>query len=155
VIARILNRLAPRLYRHDIHGTGGLYLSRYTLARLGVVRVYLNHIHRPDEDDELHNHPWRWALSWILSGGYREERRDGNDVETIDLSAGQFNVILADTFHRIDRVTAPCWTLFVVGERIQDWGFWHRTTGVFTPWRDFIAAKGLPIMEPRKRPGEQ
>lgn len=36
--------------------------------------VYLHRFERPDMDIELHNHPFKWALSLILAGGYVEKR---------------------------------------------------------------------------------
>ncbi len=145
MIARPLNRFAPRLHRRDFFGAQGLYLSRFTLARLGAVRVYLNRFERGDEDLELHDHPWCWAVSLILSGGYVEERRDGGCIESRVFAPGNLNLIWADTFHRVDGVQADTWTLFLAGPRVQKWHFWNRATGVLTPWRDFLRAKGLRL----------
>lgn len=148
-LGRCLSKLAAHLPSRHLSGRQGLYLSRYTVARLGLVRVYLHEIHRGDEDPELHNHPWRFALAWILSGGYAEERReiDGEacTVRARTFRPGHLNLIGADTYHRLSEVRPSTWTLFVVGPRVQDWGFWNRRTGEVTPWRDFIAAKGLPL----------
>lgn len=149
LIGRGLLKLAERLPARHLYGKSGLYLSRYTVAKLGLVRVYLHEIHRGDEDPELHNHPWRFALAWILSGGYTEERRKVEGWEcTVPSRAfrpGHLNLIGPDTYHRIDAVLPSTWTLFVVGPRVQDWSFWHRRTGAVTPWRDFITAKGLRV----------
>jgi hypothetical protein len=147
LIARFLSRFAPCLRRRDLFGVHGIYLSRFTLARLGAVRVYLNRFHRGDEDLELHDHPWRWAVSLILSGGYTEERRDGVRVSLRVRVPGNLNVILGDTFHRIASVQPDTWTLFVAGPRAKDWGFWNRVGGTFTPWRDFLRTKGLSLAD--------
>ncbi len=146
---RCLEALAERLPARRLYGGSGLDLSRYTVAKLGLVRVYLHEIHRGDEDPELHDHPWRFALAWILAGGYTEERRhlEGWEcsVRSRTFRPGQINRIEADTFHRVDAVLPGTWTLFVVGPRVQDWSFWNRRTGQVTPWRDFLAAKGVLV----------
>src|SRR5271170_2836454 len=39
------------------------------------IHVYLHKFHRGDSDEALHNHPWLWSRSFVLAGGYIEERR--------------------------------------------------------------------------------
>lgn len=39
------------------------------------VNLYLHKFHRGDDDEALHSHPWKWSCSFILAGGYSEERR--------------------------------------------------------------------------------
>lgn len=147
--AASLIALAPLLPRHDIYGEAGIYLSRYTLSTLPTGgHVYLHHFHRSDIDRDLHNHPWG-GTSLILTGGYDEERRDldGPSVNRRRFRPGCVNVLKPDTFHRVDLLTSDCWTLFVASERVQSWGFWDRDTGLFTPWRDAIIRRGLPVVE--------
>ena len=140
-----LDVLARTLPCRPIRGAdGSVYLYRFTLAALteGGGYIYLHRFMRSDEDEELHNHPWS-GTSLILAGGYREERRAGHVVMARECRRGDVNPIEPDTFHRVDLLEEDCWTLFVVGPVVQSWGFWHRSTGVFTKWREFIAAKGL------------
>ncbi|MGN6107710.1 MAG: hypothetical protein ACTHU0_21555 [Kofleriaceae bacterium] len=158
MIRRLLAVAARRLpSRRVITGADGSpYLSRWTLLDIGWrwPRVYLHRFHRSDEDPELHNHPWRWAVGLILAGGYREERRgEGGRVEVRDVGPGAVNVIHGDTFHRVELLDGECWTLFLTGSRTKEWGFWCRATGAFTPWREFIRAKGLVPFDAR-RPAE-
>jgi hypothetical protein len=143
-------------------GGGGIYLSRYYLwpaqgptnseATAAVHRedkswgLVLHHIQRSDSDPELHNHPWDWAVALILVGGYREERKIPSmfpgplSVLGLHFFPGDINIILADTFHRIELLDEQtgAWTLFLHGKRIQDWGFWDRYTGAFTHWKEFV-----------------
>lgn len=78
----ILHIIARHCRLRTISVLGKEYMRRYTYGRLGwlpgdkptPVSVYLHHFIRPDEDRELHNHPWRWALSVTLAGGYTEQR---------------------------------------------------------------------------------
>jgi hypothetical protein len=103
--------------------------------------IYLHEFHRSDVEQELHNHPWRWACSLLLVGGYREELRVGEEVVKRNLFAGDINVLKSDTFHRIELHgwrRQSCWSLFVAGPKISTWGFWDRETGEYYPWREFL-----------------
>ena len=126
----------------------------YGTPRLGIVwndagfGLYLHRFHRGDGGLELHNHPWRWAVSLILAGGYVEERRVPSDLWTPKWSVERrtvrpwtLNRIAADDFHRVDLLEEDAWTLFLVGPKHQSWGFWSRTTDRFVGWRDFLSAK--------------
>jgi hypothetical protein len=103
--------------------------------------LYLHHFHRSDVDRELHSHPWNWAISLILAGGYVEERREGNKVVIRKIRPGNINLIMRDDFHRVDLREYDAWTLFLVGPKKSSWGFWDRVTGKVTHWRDFLAEK--------------
>ncbi len=103
--------------------------------------IFLHRFHRGDDGDELHNHPWGWSVSIILAGGYFEERRHGLDVHSHEYRPGSINVLRADTFHRVDLRESDCWSLFVAGPKVQGWGFWDRTNGMFTPWRRYIVER--------------
>lgn len=109
----------------------------------GRYGLYLHRFHRSDEDGALHNHPWLWAVSLMLTGGYSEERRVdsifGHLVERRLVLPGALNIITHDTYHRVDLIAEDAWTLFLVGPRISSWGFWERITGAFLPWRDHIS----------------
>ena len=116
------------------------YLTRWTLFRARRARVFLHRFHRGDDELELHNHPWRWAASLILAGGYLEERRDASGAVRIrQVKPGTVNVLVADTFHRVELLSGSCWSFFVAADRVQSWGFWNRESGRFWPWREFIS----------------
>jgi hypothetical protein len=140
----------------------GPYLSRYYIA--GRVRdddehplvrslerrkvvfatehygTYLHHFHRGDEELELHSHPWTWAASLILVGGYIEERRHGDRVKRRAYLPGQVSFIRSSTFHRVSLIEEDAWTLFVTGPKVEPdtWFFWNRVSGQETEWRTFI-----------------
>lgn len=127
-----LRRLIPRnklpyLYRNFLAGKEtpddqpGLLLHKFVSS---------------DAKDELHNHPWRWAVSFILTGSYRETRSNPmrgdymkhkqvllGPPQTDDFSAGDHNFIGADTFHSVQLLSEEVWTLFLHGPRIQHWAF--------------------------------
>jgi hypothetical protein len=101
--------------------------------------LYLHRFHRGDDESQLHNHPWRWAASLILAGGYREEVRGKDDVvRTRIVKPWRLNRIRSDTFHRVDLLEDDAWTLFLVGPKFSGWGFWDRDSREFWPWRTFI-----------------
>jgi hypothetical protein len=109
----------------------GPYLERYELAGYHVgyrgppiPALYLHRFVASDPTGELHSHPWEWALSLILAGGYREHRcdRDGRPVVR-DYLPGQVNVLGPDDRHRIELLGPECWTLFLAGAYAQPWAF--------------------------------
>ena len=124
------------------------YLTRTLLPRVAGHRVVLHRIHRPDQDRHLHNHPWRTARFLIVSGGYVEERLVDGRVERRILAPGDMNTLDAETFHRIDTIWPNTWTLGLLGDRVQDWGF--LVDGSLVPHADYfaqenhnVAAQGL------------
>lgn len=122
--------------KYKVIDTGGdPYLLRVYLLRVWRERlpgVFLHCFLRGDYDRELHNHPWDWALSVILSGGYAEERLvDGSRVSRRARLPLTLNLIRANDFHRVELFDRHCWSLFIAGPRRQHWGFWDRATGEF------------------------
>ena len=99
------------------------YITRTLFPRVGPMRPMLHQIHRADADEALHNHPWRTATSLILSGGYTEERLVGDEKVQFTYGPGDVNRLDAGTFHRISAIEPNTWTMLVVGERMQSWGF--------------------------------
>jgi hypothetical protein len=141
---RFLFWLTSRLPLRIISDDGEPYLERYYLATFLGVRFYLHRFVGSDPARGLHDHPWRWAASIILSGFYYEETRRG--VRPVRW----LNVLLGDSFHRVllpkamiqrggsIRVAAdsddptlngtgwllPCWTRFFHrAAYTKPWGF--------------------------------
>lgn len=132
--------LPARLIKGD---DGELYLERYFIARLFGCDVYLHRFIASDPDKGFHNHPWIWASSWVLCGGYWELQFDPADaMQGHERSNACLRHIIrgkahwrrrfsavtfrSDHLHRV--VLEPgreCWTLFVAGPRTPDnvWGF--------------------------------
>ena len=140
---------------------GSEYLRRYTIGRMADgSNVYLHCFMSSDKDQELHCHPWP-GTSFILAGGYDEERRGAfkNGVYSIDrftYRPGDISVLRCDTFHRVDltnverRAHAETWTLFITAPKQAEpddsgdaWGFWSRVTGEYIPWRTFMRTHGI------------
>lgn len=126
MIARLCRLLADRRPCRLIDAGGRPYLERYWLCGLpGGGAVYLHRFLAPDDPRGLHDHPWRWALSLVLAGGYDEERGDCWRARTTRrLRPGALNLILGSTFHRVTGLPAgEAWTLFAHGARTKRWGF--------------------------------
>jgi quercetin dioxygenase-like cupin family protein len=122
------------------------YLTRTLLPRIAGHRLMLHRIHRPDADRHLHNHPWRTARFLIVSGGYVEERLVGDRVERRILKPGDVNHLDAQTFHRVDTVWPGTFTVGLIGERCQDWGF--LIDGALVPHADYFASKNYRAVAP-------
>lgn len=116
------------------------YLTRTLLPRVAGHRLMLHHLHREDQDPHPHNHPWRHARFLVLSGGYVEERLVDGVLRVKLVRAGEVNTLTADTFHRIVFVAPGTWTLGLVGERCQDWGF--LVDGAVVGHAAYFASKG-------------
>lgn len=115
------------------------YLTRTLMPRVGDKRLLLHRIWRPDYDSNLHNHPWKTASFYILSGGYTEERLVDDEIVRLTYRAGDVNRLDWSSYHRIDQLEPHTWTLGLVGERIQDWGF--LVEGTHVPHAEFFARK--------------
>lgn len=99
------------------------YLERYFLFSALGLTGYLHRIVRSDPDSGLHNNPWSYAISVILSGYYYEERGDGTYLRRF------VNFIRSSTFHRIivPGSQPSVWTIFIHRDNnTQDWGFMEK-----------------------------
>lgn len=151
----MLDRLLSKVPHFTIADPSGPYLTRYYLFRRSwlpdfaplnkLPSVFLHYFHRGDNDRELHNHGWLFSVSLILSGGYIEERLDGDTTVTRVFGPGSINVIGKDDFHRVDLINpaAGCWSLFFAGfggkPSGDDWSFLDPVTKKTTPWREFVS----------------
>jgi hypothetical protein len=114
------------------------YLERYYLFTVLGTTFYLHRFVSSDPDRGLHDHPWRWAYSIILSGFYFEQTRYAGMAEIRKVK--WFNRLTGDSFHRVvlpmrtewigaDKsievaYDIPCWTLFFhQSEKSKIWGF--------------------------------
>lgn len=134
-------------------------------ALTGLSCTYVHRFVASDDDEELHNHPWE-ATSYILAGGYIEERRiavPGSDdvpehfTHRIGGAVLQFrtkrrtvvqvfrpwsrNYIFAETFHKVTLIEDDAWSVIVCGKKVGTWGFLNVETGKFLHWRDHVAAR--------------
>lgn len=133
---------------------GKPYLDRYHL--LGSPsstgrKVVLHHFLSSDPGEDLHNHPWS-GFSIILRGGYVEQsvraKAIGNQAvflnhtETKVFLPGDTNRLGKHDVHRVTLLDEErgCWTLFFIGKRQDEWGFFNQKTGAYTPWYEVKGA---------------
>lgn len=110
------------------------YLLRwYILPRNPLFNVYLHKFMRDDDDRAMHDHPWP-SVSLLLRGRYVEQTAAGRK----EYRAGSVVCRPARYTHRVELPGGvPCWTLFITGPRVREWGF-HCPKG-WIHWRDFVA----------------
>ena len=95
------------------------YLVRiYLLPRNRWCGVFLHRFISSDREG-LHSHPWPfWSM--VLCGWIRERRFGGVTVR----GPGHMMLRAPSTFHRMEVAPGPeCWTLFIHGPRVSEWGF--------------------------------
>jgi hypothetical protein len=128
------------------------YLRRwYVIPHNRFVNVYLHQFLRSDDDRALHDHPWPF-ISIILKGGYWEHR-DKPLTARDYRSAGSIAIRRPSVPHRVELERAfnghcpsaasdeiPCWTLFITGPKVREWGFWCPRG--WTHWRVFDHQNG-------------
>lgn len=126
----------------DIHGRP--YLKRWSLFR----RIHLHRFVGPDTNSAPHNHPWHWAFSVILRGGYEEEiwqQSESGEYETRRYvrKVGQVNQLMQSRYHLIQKLLrTPTWTIMITSAPGTDWGFLDRRTGEehlqWIHWQEYL-----------------
>lgn len=121
--------------------------------------LYLHQFLRDDDDRALHDHP-SWAASFILAGAYTEHTIAAGGVHhRTNLEAGALRFLPTRHAHRIEllpwwltaddyypppdaapHARTPCWTLFLFGPTLRNWGF-HCPQRGWVPWQEFTAAE--------------
>lgn len=133
----IIDRVSRRTPDFIIGGLDNPYLLRwFVIPRNPLFNVYVHKFMRDDDDRALHDHPW-FNLSVILQGRYIEHTiRAGGIHERKVYSAGAIRFRSPWFSHRIELLRRrPCWTLFITGPRLRQWGF-HCPRG-WVHWRLF------------------
>lgn len=136
-----------RLFRNRteiIYVDGSPYLMRVHIVNQiwFLPAIYLHYFFKGDEDRSLHDHPWAWAASLVLTGGYTEERCNGLSeplppVEIRERRPGSFSKLSYWDVHRVSLTENGCWTLFFAGRHIGMWGFVDRVTGNWTEHSEY------------------
>lgn len=125
--------------------------------------LYLHQFLRDDDDRALHDHP-SWAASFILEGCYIEHTIAAGGIHSLNVfRAGSLRFLPTRHAHRIELDHAlflkgnaydengdylgtdyrrgpklPCWTLFLFGPTVRNWGF-HCPDSGWIPWQQFTA----------------
>lgn len=112
------------------------YLTRITLVETSRWQLCLHIVHRSDSGPR-HNHPFCY-WTFPLWRGYI----DDTAWEQPRLKPFHFYQREANHFHRIKLIDEkPAVTLFLMGTRTQDWGFFEHPTG-YIPWRVYLEREG-------------
>lgn len=130
-----------------IIGGDAAYLRRFwLLPRNRFFNVYVHEFLRSDHDFAHHDRPYLFNASWIIDGTYIERMMRAGGVEVEDVRvAGQLKLRWGASPHRIelfgnsDGTRKACWTVFVTGPRVREWGF-HCPHG-WRHWREFTDPK--------------
>lgn len=115
------------------------YLERYYVFFKERItfpyNVFLHKFLKGDPDD-VHDHPWNY-FTIILKGGYYEWVAHFNEDGTKGCEVrhwrgpGSFRFGNTHTFHRIElKEGVTPWTLFFVGPKKREWGFWVKNTWI-------------------------
>lgn len=109
-----------------INDAGVPYLERYHLLSLGknFMRGYIHRFVASDPDRGVHDHPWNYAVSFVLTGGYYEERLIDGEVVTRRVKPFSLNFIKGSDFHRVVMPEGQtCWSIFFHTNWVKGWGF--------------------------------
>lgn len=125
-----------------IGGEADPYLRRWwVIPRNPVFNIYLHHFLRSDDDRALHDHPFAFNASMLLDGNYVEHTISAGGIHHRAYRLeGDFKFRWGAAPHRIELVDGPCWTLFITGPRVREWGFYCVEKG-WINWREFTSPK--------------
>lgn len=131
-------------FRHVPEASRTRWQRLVVRATRWLPNLYLHQFLRDDDDRALHDHP-SWACSLILAGGYVEHTIAAGGIHCrMEHAAGSLRFLPTRHAHRIElhRNEAgdprPCWTLFLFGPTVRDWGF-HCPERGWVHWRKFTA----------------
>lgn len=149
LIRRIATARAPDLIVGRDHPDGP-YLNRWwVIPRNRLFNVYLHQFLRDDDDRALHDHPWAWC-SLLLRGGYVEHTIAAGGIHHRHVRhAPSVKFSLPSRAHRVELfkwwgppdyarcVPSRCWTLFITGPVVRQWGF-HCPERGWVPSFEFV-----------------
>ena len=149
ISAAILRWARSREPDFIIGGIDDPYLNRHFLIpRNPVFNIYVHEFLRSDDDRAHHDHPWLFNVSWLIDGQYIEHiiAKGGVLIKTLR-SAGAFKFRWGKAPHRLELChdpfaeihhNLPCWTVFITGPRIREWGFYCMERG-WIHWKRFTS----------------
>jgi hypothetical protein len=128
--------------RRKIGTDGDIYLDRIYIVQTPLFGIMLHRIFRPDNQRDLHNHPWPF-FSILLRGQYTEQYRDGADDQP-DSEVLQHRRVRWINWkglrsrHRIAWCSrSPIWTLVFTGRKSRTWGFFVEDGTRFIKWTEY------------------
>lgn len=143
---KLINWLSRRAPDFVIGGHDRPYLLRwFVIPRNPFFNVYLHQFLRSDDDRALHDHPWLFNGSWLLRGEYIEHTIEaGGLLIRTHRAAGDIKARWGKAPHRVELINQndvpqPCWTIFITGPRVRQWGFYCMERG-WIHWKRFTAS---------------
>lgn len=146
-IQRLLDQAEPY---STIGPPDDIYMERVWLKKFTdtePISVRLHNIRRSDDDRAMHDHPWE-NISVVLSGQMIEVVPLSQDQPCMqDLTKySQFirkpGDIIARKATDRHRLIIPegqsVWTMFIMGDYQQHWGFYDPVKGIKVYWRDYL-----------------
>jgi hypothetical protein len=100
--------------------------------------LVLHKFHKSDSTALIHNHGWSWALSFVLCGGYSEEKLEGDAIVTRKIKPFSFNYLRPEEFHRVDLLEKDAWTLLLRGPRRNEWHYKDRASQAKIIWNEHV-----------------
>ena len=125
----------PDLY---IGGKDDPYLERWwVIPKNPLFNVYLHCFLRSDDDRALHDHPWLFNASYLLSGDYREITFVSESMRRGTLRReGEWKFRWGRAPHIVQLIGgAEVWTLFITGPKVREWGFYCPKGWI--PWQQY------------------
>lgn len=117
--------------RRLIGSDSDVYLDRLYVVQTPLFGVMLHRIYRPDNQRDLHDHPWNF-FSVILLGHYVEDTAQGPKRRR------WFNWKRAEDRHSIRECSRrPVWTLVFTGRKRRTWGFWVDSGTRWVKWTEY------------------
>lgn len=106
----------------EIKSKGGeLHFRRYRIFWTPWAALYIHRIYKADSDGHMHSHPWKFFLSYVLSGGYVEQT-NLIGKEYLVKTAGSIGGRWWHEYHKIAHLIPTTTTLvFTVGN--EPWGY--------------------------------
>lgn len=132
-----------------IGGQDDPYLRRHWLLPRNVFfNVYVHEFLRSDDDRAHHDHPWLFNASWLIEGQYIEHTITAGGALVLSAQkAGDWKFRWGKAPHRLELTgirlpklcnEIPCWTVFITGPRVREWGFYCMERG-WIHWKRFTS----------------
>ena len=141
-IIRKLNAMADRTASRRepdfvIGNRNNPYLERWwIIPRNRFFNIYLHRFLKSDDDRALHDHPWI-NCSILINGEYVEHTIAAGGIQYRNhYVTGDIKFRRAKYAHRVELINGQCWTLFITGPVIREWGF-HCVHG-WRRWQEFV-----------------
>ena len=117
---------------------GHNYCNRWwVIPRNKILNVYLHQFLSSDAR-VMHDHPW-WNVSIVLKGSYEDQTVN----KKVLCQQGTIKFRNASKPHRLELKSKECWSLFITGPVIREWGL-HCPKG-WVSWRKLADKDGHVI----------